>query len=863
MRERWDTTCQDILVEAKRASVELENHFLGTEHLAMAMLARPKSRLRTLLATVAVDPDEVSELLGEAITPGPLPIVEGGFPLTPRVRRVVSLADEVCDATGATQIEEPHLLAATLAAGRGVFVRVLEAFGLDPEKLFDDLSVDLEGIRAPAATVGTDVRRVADRKKVVADHTRPAAPRPLLRREGETATFRQPVPPAAPAAPEVPIPDLPQPMPRLPLGANPALLDWGITPSPHRLQPPLSKPRAVTATPAEESLLERLGRDLTREAREGKLPRIIARDDVIDQLQRALCRASRNNPLLLGEAGVGKTAAVEGLAQRIAASNVPAALRDVRIVELPLAAITADTRYRGELEEKLLKLVTEVRQDNVVLLLDDIHTLSAGEGPQTNDAGAVLRPFLARGDLRVIGTTTPGAFSRHIERDTALARCFHPIRVEAPDDETVIEILRSVRQRFENFHEVVVPDATLDAVVRLSHAYLKQRQMPDVAIDLLDEACVKAASGPNRVDLGQTSDGSMRRSGEVGPGVVTAEDVAEVVSQRTGIPVETLSHEERERMARMDQTLRHQVIGQDDAVRRVSERIRMYKAGFREERRPLGVFLFLGPTGVGKTELARAIARFLFNSEDHLVRLDMSEFAEGHEVARLVGPPPGYVGYGEEGQLTGALRRDPHCVILLDEIEKAHPKLFDLFLQVFDDGRLTDGRGTTADFTHAIIVLTSNLGADLWKGEKRIGFRQAPLRRGDEEMASAEEEELRRKRIFEALKGTFRLEFLNRLDEVILFNPLEEPDIRAIARQMVAKWQARSAEQGYPFEVEEDVLDFLCTRGHDPDLGARPMKRAIEQYVVAPLSRLVLAGEIASGRAIRATMRDGRVVFDT
>jgi ATP-dependent Clp protease ATP-binding subunit ClpA len=832
MRERWNDACQAILLGAKNASIELENHFLGTEHVAIAMLRRPESRLERLLRAHDIKPAEFLDTLLEVCTPGPLPKADH-IPLTPRIRRVVRTADDLSKAVNeGGPIEEEHLLGAMIAGGRGVFVRLLEEYGLQPEQLIGELAAGLpprEAAEAPAATV----------------KAKKPAPAPRFKEKTEPATVKR-----SPPSPARPIPLLPL------SGKNPALLDWGVVKKPTSS----SGAKKTAGARGGDDLLERLGRDLTRAAREGTLPEILGREAEIDQLQQALCRASRNNPLLVGEPGVGKTAIVEGLALRVARGNVPGPLREVRIIEMPMAALTAETRFRGDLEERLLHLVEDVKKRDVILVIDDAESL-ASHGSAMPDAGTVLRPFLARGEIRLIGTTSPTAFTKTFERDNALLRCFHPIKVAPPDPATVALILEGVRTRFEDFHHVTIPDPTLATVIRQAGAYLKQRHMPDAAIDLLDEACVKAASRPPEPL-------EAFRSAEMAPARVEPAHVAAVVSLRTGIPVETLTREEKSRIASMEDELKTQVIGQDDAVRRVAERIRMFKAGFREERRPLGVFLFLGPTGVGKTELAKAISRFLFNSEDHLYRLDMSEYSEPHEVARLIGPPPGYVGYGEEGQLTLSVRRDPHSVVLLDEIEKAHPKVFDLFLQVFDEGRLTDGKGVTTDFTHAIIVLTSNLGADLWKAEKRIGFRQdsararARLRDTAEAGSMApEEDDERRKRIFETLKKTFRLEFLNRLDDVILFKPLEQAVIRAIARQMVGRWQERSAEQGHPFEIDDEVLDFLCKKGYEPDLGARPMKRAIEQHLVAPLSRLVLAHSQADGEGLRAVVKKGRIAF--
>lgn len=837
-------------MRARAESIELANYYLGTEHLSLAMLLEPNHRLRPLLEAHGVDAGDFLDSLYEAVPPGgAAPEATQTIVLTPRIRQAVRHADELCQAGDGGLIAEVHLLAGLLASGRGVFVRVLECFRVSPEELLEDLSSELEREQPePELSVEALVPSRFQRTAVSSRRQPEAEP---------DFAHAPPQPSTVDVQPSTV--DVARNFPKIALGGNnPALLDWGI------LRQPTTggekKSRQGKAEVGSLLDLDRLGRDLTALAKEDVLATVIGREADIEQLQRALCRANRNNPLLVGEAGVGKTAIVEGLARRIAQGNVPSVLRALRIVEIPIAALTAETRFRGDLEERMLALVDEIRRDKVVLLIDDVECLAAGNASGTPELGRLLRPILSRGDIHVIGTTTPSAYSRHIERDAGLLRCFHPIKIAPPDDATVLDILRSVRKHFEAFHGVQIHDTTLDAVIRLAHGFLKQKNMPDAAVDLLDEACVKAASDSPR-GISEERPGAFR-PGDGCEDVVTVrpQDVCSVVAQRTGIPVEELTVEERARLARMEEEMRRQVIGQDDAVRRVCERIRMFKTGLHEESRPLGVFLFLGPTGVGKTELARAIARFLFNSEEHLYRLDMSEYAEQHEVARLIGPPPGYVGYGEDGLLSGAVRRDPHCVVLLDEIDKAHPKVYDLFLQVFDEGRLTDGRGTTTDFTRAIIVLTANLGADLWKADQQMGFRQSRtlegcLHDGDEAPSA---------RIFETLKKTFRLEFLNRLDDVILFRPLGPDDIRAIARLMVARWQARSAEQGHPFEVDDEVLDFLCGRGYDSELGARPMKRAIEQYLIAPLSRHVLNQDFASQERVRARVRGGggNIVFE-
>ena len=856
-------------MEARKVTIELENHFLGTEHLAMGMLSLPQSRLERLCAAHRVSAEEVASLLDEAATPGPLPDT-GQIPLSPRVRHVVRRAEELRLSSGAERIGEAHLLCAMLGAGRGVFVRVLEAFHLDPRLLAETLLAEAEGRARPPET---DPSAPPPRRR-----------KPLKRERPELETLGATAEASRPEAPEARTPSGVVPAPMLPPvlalgGINPALLDLGWPEASSGEEKRRSKGGGGQSAGKGSdrkapdahgtSLLHQIGRDLTHAAQNGELDPLIDRQAELEQLQRALCLAQRANPLLIGDAGVGKTALLHGLAASIVRGDVPSALRGVRLIEVPLAALPSDTQFRGELEKKIADLAQAAQRESAILVIDTAEAL-ATNGPGAQETAALVRSLLMRGEVRIVGTTTPDAFTRHLERDTALARCFHPIRLAPPDAATTLRVIASKRARLEQFHMVHISDEAIHRAIRLAEQHMRERCMPDAAIELLDEACVKAASMPSDA-LDASPDA--RNVGTT----VRADAVAAVVAQRTGRPLESLTQDERSRVASVESALSNQVVGQEEAVRRVGHRIRMFKAGLREERRPLGVLLFLGPTGVGKTELAKAAARFLFDSDERLVRLDMSEFAESHQMARLIGSPPGYVGFGEAGQLTEAVRRTPHCVLLLDEIEKAHPRIFDLFLQVFDEGRLTDGRGVTTDFTHALIVLTSNLGADLWSSEKRIGFRQAEAQvppdmretiapnRSHAATGSTDgddEEDARRRRIASALKPTFRLEFLNRLDDVILFRPLDSTALRRIAAQMIGRWQARSAEQGRPFDVDDSVLDLLCRKGYDPELGARPMKRAVEQLLVAPLSRVVLDGSMPPGAKLLASARGGRIVFE-
>lgn len=591
-------------------------------------------------------------------------------------------------------------------------------------------------------------------------------------------------------------------------------------------------------------LLDKFGRDITRLAKEGKLDPVIGRSSEILQLVRTLTRKTKNNPMLIGEAGVGKTAIVEGLALRIAEGKLTESLRDKRVIELSLASIVAGTKYRGEFEERVVGIVNESKDHpEVILFLDEIHTLvGAGAAEGGMDASNILKPALARSEIKCIGATTINEYRKHIEKDPALERRFQPIMVVEPSVEDTLEILKRLRDRYEKHHQVKIADSAIDAAVRLSVKYVPDRRLPDKALDAIDEACT-------RVTVPLLSMYGEKEAKYVGTGEVTGEGVAEVISKWTGIPVRQLTIEERERLLHMADIVKKRVIGQDEAVEKVAEVVKMAKAGLKDTRRPMGVLLFLGPTGVGKTELAKATAEFLFGSENDTMRLDMSEFMEKHSISKLIGSPPGYVGYEEEGQLTGRLRSKPYSVVLLDEIEKAHPEIFDLFLQVFDEGRLTDAKGRTVDAKNALFIMTSNVGTDLYQ-RAPIGFR-----------GTAKESNLIEKEIRAQLKKTFRPEFLNRIDEVILFQPLEPEDLSRIAYNLLADLRKRVEEKGILFDVGKESLALICREGYDPMNGARPLARTIERLITKPLSEKIIAGEFTPGDKVLVTVRDNKIVF--
>ncbi|WP_406413052.1 ATP-dependent Clp protease ATP-binding subunit [Streptomyces sp. NBC_01614] len=653
------------------------------------------------------------------------------------------------------------------------------------------------------------------------------------------------------------------------------------------------RPRVETGTPT----LDKYGRDLTDLARRGRIDPVIGRDEEIEQTVEVLSRRGKNNPVLIGDAGVGKTAIVEGLAQRIADGDVPDILGGRRVVALDLTGVVAGTRYRGDFEERLNNIVGEIRShsDQLIVFIDELHTVvGAGGGGEggSMDAGNILKPALARGELHVVGATTLEEY-RRIEKDAALSRRFQPILVPEPTTADAIEILRGLRDRYEAHHQVRYSDEALVAAVELSDRYLTDRRLPDKAIDLIDQAGARVRLGARTkgtdvrtlereveqlyrdkdqavtderyeqatqlrdriVELKQRiAEASDNEEADEGQHLeVTAEAIAEVVSRQTGIPVSSLTEEEKDRLLGLEEHLHERVIGQNDAVRVVSDAVLRSRAGLASPDRPIGSFLFLGPTGVGKTELARALAEALFGSEERMVRLDMSEYQERHTVSRLVGAPPGYVGHEEAGQLTEVVRRHPYSLLLLDEVEKAHPDVFNILLQVLDDGRLTDSQGRTVDFTNTVIVMTSNLGSEaIGRGGTGIGFGA-----GDEEA----DEQARSERVLRPLREHFRPEFLNRIDEVVVFRRLTPEQLERITNLLLDKTRRLMRAQGVSVDFTGAAVDWLSERGYQPEYGARPLRRTIQREVDNQLSRLLLDGRIGEGGRVTVDVADGKLTF--
>jgi len=598
-------------------------------------------------------------------------------------------------------------------------------------------------------------------------------------------------------------------------------------------------------------ILARYGRDLTALAAGGELPDVIGREREIREILRALCRQTKNAPLLIGEAGVGKSAVIEGLAHRISRGEVPSNLTGKKLIEISLTSLVAGTKYRGEFEERMEGLIAEAKDDpDVLLFIDEIHSLvGAGRGDGPIDAGDILKPALARGEIRVIGATTPAEYSKSIEKDGALARRFQTVRVEEPSPEEAIQILEGRRASLSEHHGFEIEPEAIRAAVALSVKYQSDRRLPDKALDLLDEACARLRVRSVTADMADR---------------VTGEMVAAALADKTGIPITRLTENEQERLLHMEDALLRRIVGQDAACRAVAEKIRLARAGLRDPRKPTGVFFFLGPSGVGKTELAKALAEFLMGSDRDIVRIDMSEYKEQHTISRLIGSPPGYVDSEEEGQLTGRLRRRPASVVLLDEVEKAHPNIWDLFLQVFDDGRLTDAQGRTCDCRHALFVMTSNVGSELWKkAHGQMGFGLA--RKTDDIDPGAVSTPMARPPVDEVLarlRSTFRPEFLNRVDEFVLFDPLGIRELASIARIQLQALIDRLGDRGIRVEPTEAALREIAERGYDPAQGARPIERAVEELVARPMSRKILAGEVKPGETLRIDSAEGELRFD-
>ena len=812
---KFTPRAEEVLRLSQEAAEDLGHGYVGSEHLLLGLIREEEGIAHRVLSEFGVTDEMVCSVLQRSVGKG----VSGAAPsqgLTPRAKSVVELAVSEASRMGSSAIGTAHLLMGLLREGGNMGLRILRTVGVDPNKMYSAVLKKLNDMPRAAAGGASAPNREADKKnKTLAEYTR----------------------------------------------------------------------------------------DLTEAARSGKLDPVIGRDTEIQRVIQILSRRSKNNPVLIGEPGVGKTAIAEGLAERIAAGDVPEELLDKRILSLDLSGMVAGTKYRGEFEERIKNTLNEVKKDgNVILFIDELHTIvGAGSAEGAVDAANILKPALSRGEIRVIGATTLNEYRKYIEKDAALERRFQPITVGEPSPEATLEILKGLRDKYEAHHHLTITDGALEAAVRLSRRYINDRFLPDKAIDLMDEAASQVrmaaeSASPDLKDLEEKIAALHREKEEavtaqdfekaaqlrdiekdyqeqveierdkwhkqmsVSRGTVTEDDIAKVVAGWTGIPVTRLTEDESQRLLQLEKVLHERVVGQDEAVAAVAKAIRRSRVGLKDPKRPIGSFLFLGPTGVGKTELCKTLAEAMFGDENAMIRIDMSEYMEKHTVSRLVGSPPGYVGHEEGGQLTEKVRRKPYSVVLFDEIEKAHPDVWNILLQILEDGIVTDSQGRRVDFKNTIIVMTSNVGA------KNITAADTPLGFDGSGEAAKRTEEERFARIKDAvmaeLRQTFRPEFLNRIDEIIVFHQLTEKNIRSIARRMLDTIGSRMAAQGITLQADDDAVAALAKDGFDSRYGARPLRRTLQNEVEDVVAEQMLDGQLKSGDTAHVRLKDDKVVIE-
>lgn len=812
MMQRFTDDAQRVLSLAQEAALELGHDYVGTEHVLIGLTKVKNGVAAKALEELGLVTEDIFEAVEEHVGRGNKKATS--IYMTPRVKHVLELAIQVANHMNHNYVGTEHILLGLLSDGSGVAVAILRAMNIRSNDV-------VEAIRSI-------------------------------------------------------------------LGSNKGSNNGG--------QEGINSNNDLGE-------LSDFATDLNESAKQGKIDPVIGRDTEIQRVIQILSRRTKNNPVLIGEPGVGKTAIAEGLAQRIVTGNVPEILRNKRIISLSIGSMLAGAKYRGEFEERLKKAIDEVQQhDDMIIFIDEIHTLvGAGATEGAMDAANILKPALARGEFQVIGATTLDEYKKHIEKDAALERRFQPVQVGEPNEEDALEILKGLRDRYEAFHKAKITDEALTAAVSLSSRYITDRFLPDKAIDVVDEAASKvrmkvfsaapdvkaledrlntvkkekeaAVTSQDFEKAAKLRDEEQSLLKEIGDKksvakeksdqklIVTEEDIATVVAQWTGIPVAKIAEEESETLLHLEEELHKRVVGQDEAVTAVAKAVRRARAGLKDPKRPIGSFLFLGPTGVGKTELARALASSLFGDESAMIRLDMSEYMEKHTVSRLVGAPPGYVGYEEGGQLTDAVRRKPYSVILLDEVEKAHADFFNILLQVLDDGRLTDSQGRTVDFRNTVIIMTSNLGAKaLHKNSPELGFLAA--KKSDFNVDENKEIEFKeaKKSVMDAVKRHFRPEFLNRIDEMIVFHPLTEEDLKEIVTILMSDVTKRLGERDLQLEITPEAMKLLVKEGSDFTMGARPLKRAIQRLIEDPVSDLILKGDAKEGKTIKADAKDNDLV---
>lgn len=812
---------------------------------------------------------------------------------TQRARRVLSLAHQAAERLQQNTIGTEHLLLGLVEEDGGVAGRVLRDLGLEPERIQEMVEkvsgvgdyrggkIDLSSGTQEVLEYAIDEARRMGHHYIGTEHLllglvrlEEGAAVEVLRKLGVTAE-------------------------QIRRQTRRVLQEGGTSPAgaPAATATSKSASQKEKESRAKTPLVDQLAVDLTTKAEDGKLDPVIGRQMEIERVIQILARRNKNNPALIGEPGVGKTAIVEGLAQRIIEGDVPAQLLDKRVLQLDVGSLVAGTMYRGQFEERLKRVIDELKASQAILFIDEVHMLvGAGAAGSSVDAANILKPALSRGELQVIGATTLEEYRKHIESDAALERRFQPIVVNEPSVDETIQILKGIRKAYEEHHRLTISDEAIEAAARLSARYVNDRFLPDKAIDLIDESGSRVRmykseasktvkdmmvnlkqlriDHTNAVEEGRFDDAQeiiekqndieaqlekMRTTWdrETSP-VVNANDIAEVVSMWTGVPLMQMAQEESVRLLQMEDELKKHIIGQNEAIEAISKSVRRARSGLKDPRRPIGTFMFLGPTGVGKTELTKTLAKFLFGSEENLIQLDMSEFMERHTVSRLVGAPPGYVGYEEAGQLTEAIRRRPYSIVVFDEIEKAHPEAHNMLLQIMEEGHLSDAKGHKVDFRNAIIVMTSNIGADMIKRQSSLGFTLTL----DEEQKEQEAYEDMRKKLMDSLKRVFRPEFINRLDNVIVFRALAREHIRRIVNLEIEKVAERLVENEITLKASDPALDKLSEEGYDPDMGARPLRRVIQQKVEDPLSDALLAHEFNNGDVIIVDLNgDGDVVL--
>lgn len=812
MMQRFTDDAQRVLSLAQEAALELGHDYVGTEHVLIGLTKVKNGVAAKALEELGLVTEDIFEAVEEHVGRGNKKATS--IYMTPRVKHVLELAIQVANQMNHNYVGTEHILLGLLSDGSGVAVAILRAMNIRSNDV-------VEAIRSI-------------------------------------------------------------------LGSNKGSNNGG--------QEGINSNNDLGE-------LSDFATDLNESAKQGKIDPVIGRDTEIQRVIQILSRRTKNNPVLIGEPGVGKTAIAEGLAQRIVTGNVPEILRNKRIISLSIGSMLAGAKYRGEFEERLKKAIDEVQQhDDMIIFIDEIHTLvGAGATEGAMDAANILKPALARGEFQVIGATTLDEYKKHIEKDAALERRFQPVQVGEPNEEDALEILKGLRDRYEAFHKAKITDEALTAAVSLSSRYITDRFLPDKAIDVVDEAASKvrmkvfsaapdvkaledrlntvkkekeaAVTSQDFEKAAELRDEEQSLLKEIGDKksiakeksdqklIVTEEDIAAVVAQWTGIPVAKIAEEESATLLHLEEELHKRVVGQDEAVTAVAKAVRRARAGLKDPKRPIGSFLFLGPTGVGKTELARALASSLFGDESAMIRLDMSEYMEKHTVSRLVGAPPGYVGYEEGGQLTDAVRRKPYSVILLDEVEKAHADFFNILLQVLDDGRLTDSQGRTVDFRNTVIIMTSNLGAKaLHKNLPELGFLAAKKSDSNVDENKGTDFKAAKKSVMDAVKHHFRPEFLNRIDEMIVFHPLTEEDLKEIVTILMSDVTKRLEERDLQLEISPEAMQLLVKEGSDFTMGARPLKRAIQRLIEDPVSDLILKGDAKEGKIIKADAKDNNLV---